>query len=146
MIVCCHMYKLCSPAHSLIHRPNYISKLTPASGIWWFFTLLLISKNNAFLPNWEFWAKILIFENTLITTERQEIQTTYLKKYLGTYILWYHIIRTVWFILHETLFQKLNLTQKHGKAIYRKNRYMHGMLQQIRSIFWNYPYKIHMVS
>ena len=21
---------------------------------------------------------------------------------------------------------------------------MHGMLQQIRSIFWNYPYKIHM--
>ena len=23
---------------------------------------------------------------------------------------------------------------------------MHGMLQQIRSIFWNYPYKIHMVS
>ena len=27
-----------------------------------------------------------------------------------------------------------------------KNRYMHGMLQQIRSIFLNYPYKIHMVS
>ena len=52
----------------------------------------------------------------------------------------------VWFILHETLFHKLNLTQKHGKAILRKNRYMHGMLQQIRSIFLNYPYKIHMVS
>ena len=25
-------------------------------------------------------------------------------------------------------------------------RYMHGMLQQIRSIFLNYPNKIHMVS
>ena len=28
----------------------------------------------------------------------------------------------------------------------KKHRYMHGMLQQIRSIFWNYPYKIHIVS
>ena len=73
-IVCCHMY------HILIHRPNCISKLTPASDIWWFFTLLLISKKNAFLHNWEFWGKILIFENSLITTKRQEIQTIYLKK------------------------------------------------------------------
>ena len=39
------------------------SKLTPASDIWWFFTLLLISK-TAFLHNWEFSGKILIFENT----------------------------------------------------------------------------------
>ena len=29
---------------------------------------------------------------------------------------------------------------------YLKNRYMHGMLQQIRSMFLNYLYKIHMVS
>ena len=28
----------------------------------------------------------------------------------------------------------------------KKKRYMHGMLQQIRSNFLNYPYKIHMVS
>ena len=27
-------------------------------------------KKNAFLQNWEFWGKILIFENTVITTER----------------------------------------------------------------------------
>ena len=74
-------------------------------------------QKNAFLHNWEFWGKILIFENTLITTERQEIQTIYLKKYLDIYILWYHRIRIVWLMLHETLFQKLNLTQKHGKAI-----------------------------
>ena len=39
------------------------------------------------MHNSEFWGKILIFENTLITTERQEIQTIYLKKYLGIYIL-----------------------------------------------------------
>ena len=92
------------------------SKFTPASDIWWFFTLLLISK-NAFLHNWEFLDKNLIFENTQITTERQEIQTIYLKKDLGIYILWHHRIRIVWFIYHETLFQKLNLTQNHGKAI-----------------------------
>ena len=49
-------------------------------------------QKNAFLHNWEFSCKILIFENTLITiaTELQEIQTIYLKKYLGIYILWYH--------------------------------------------------------
>ena len=34
--------------------------------------------------NWEFWGKILNFENTLITTERQEIQTIYLNKYPST--------------------------------------------------------------
>ena len=32
-IVYCHMKKMCSPAHILIHRPNCISKLTPASDI-----------------------------------------------------------------------------------------------------------------
>ena len=37
-------------------------------------------KTNAFPHNWEFWGKILIFENTLNTTEKQEIQTIYLKK------------------------------------------------------------------
>ena len=33
-----------------------------------------------------FWGKILIFENTLITIERQEIQTIYLKKNISAYI------------------------------------------------------------
>ena len=28
----------------------------------------------------------------------------------------------------------------------KENRYMHGMLQQIRPVSWNYPYKIYMVS
>ena len=42
-----------------------------------------IFQKNAFLHNWEFWGKILIFENTLITTERQEIQTIYLKNVLA---------------------------------------------------------------
>ena len=65
-----------SPAHILINRPNCISKLTPASDVWGFFTLHLIFK-NAFPHNWEFWGKILIFENTLITPEKQEIQTIY---------------------------------------------------------------------
>ena len=76
-------------------------------------------KKNAFLHNLEFWGKILIFENTLITTERQETQTIYLKKKNISAFLFFdnHRIRIVWFILHETLFQKLNLTQKHDKAI-----------------------------
>ena len=34
-----------------------------------------------------FWGKILIFENTLITTERQEIQTINLKKISHIYSL-----------------------------------------------------------
>ena len=35
---------------------------------------------------------------------------------------------------------------KTWQGYLQKNRYMHGMLQQIRSVFLNYPYKIHMVS
>ena len=44
-------------------------------------------KKMHFCTTENFLGKILIFENTLITTERQEIQTIYLKKYLGIYIL-----------------------------------------------------------
>ena len=40
-------------------------------------------QKHAFLHNWEFWVKILIFENTLIMTERQEIQTICLKNILA---------------------------------------------------------------
>ena len=42
------------------------------------------------------------------------------QQYLGIYILWYHRIRIVSFILHETLFQKLNLTQNMARLFKEK--------------------------
>ena len=45
----------------------------------------------AFLHNWEFWGKILIFENTLITTERRKYKQ----------FIWKHILAYIFFDIIE---------------------------------------------
>ena len=95
------------------------SKLTPASDIWQFFTLLLISKKciSAQLrilgQNPDFWKHCNYDRKTGNTNNLFE-------KSILAYILWYHRIRIVWFILHETLFQKLNLTQNMARLFKEK--------------------------
>ena len=52
------------------------------------------------------------------------------------------MVYITWNLVSEAAFD----TKSWHGYLKQKNPYMHGMLQQIRSIFWNYPYKIHMVS
>ena len=61
--------------------------------------------------------KILIFVND----RKTRIQTVYLVKYFGICILWHHEIRIVWFILHETLSQKLNSTKSMTRLFKAKS-------------------------
>ena len=46
----------------------------------------------------------------------------------------------------RNLVSEAEFDTKTWQGYLKKNRYMHGMLQHIRSIFLNYPYKIYLVS
>ena len=78
---------------------------------------------------------ILVKSWFLKTTEKQEIQTFYMEKYLNICILWYHEIRIVWFILHETLSQTLNSTKNMTRLFKEKSTVFMPMSQQMRSDF-----------
>ena len=113
--------------------------------LWYMRILHLAPKfEDLFLHNLKFLGKILIFEN-----DRKTRNTNILFGKIFShkiFILWYHEMRIVWFILHETLSQKLNSTKNITRLFKEKSLYSRPCHSKWGKIFWNYPYIIHMVS